>query len=276
MPSVRDILAWIDLYAPFRYAESWDHCGLQVGDPQASVRRILVALDPNSATLGEAEERECQCLVTHHPLVFHSVNAVRADQFPGNLIIRAVLKGIHVIAAHTNLDVAKGGTNDRLGRMLSLQDLQALEIDPSKETEDRYLGMGLVGSFPQMMSLREVVGKTQVVLGGIRVRAVGDAEWPIQRVALCTGSGGSLLERAISADSDCFITGDIKYHDAQRAIEAGMALIDIGHFASERIVVQPLAAFLRAQAVAQQESLEVLETSVESDPFWHPPLNRHD
>jgi dinuclear metal center YbgI/SA1388 family protein len=276
MLSVGDILAWLDLYAPFRYAASWDHCGLQVGDPQAFVERILVALDPNSATLNEAEEHECQCLVTHHPLLFHSVNAVRADQFPGNLVIRAVLKGIHVIAAHTNLDVAKGGTNDHLGRMLSLQEMQPLERDPSREEEDRYVGMGLVGRFPQAMSLKGVVEKTQAVLGGIAVRVVGNAEWQVQRVALCTGSGGSLLEQAISAGSDLFITGDVKYHDAQRALEAGMALIDIGHFASERIVVHPLAAFLRAQAVAQHESLEVLEASVERDPFWHPSLDRHD
>ena len=267
---VRDILAWLDLYAPFRYAASWDRCGLQVGDPQALVRRILVALDPSSATLNEAEEHECQCLLTHHPLLFHSVNAVRADQFPGNLVIRAVLGGIHVIAAHTNLDVAKGGTNDHLGRMLALQGVEPLELDPSLEGEDRYAGMGLVGFFPQAMSLKEAAKKMRTVLGGIPVRAVGGAERQVQRVALCSGSGGSLMEQAISAGSDLFITGDVKYHEAQRAVEAGMALIDIGHFASERIVVPPLAAFLRARAVAQDEALEVLETSAEKDPFWLP------
>jgi len=70
MVRVRDILAWIDLFAPFRYAASWDQCGLQVGDPQAPVERLLVALEPGSATLQEAADLRCQCLVTHHPCCF--------------------------------------------------------------------------------------------------------------------------------------------------------------------------------------------------------------
>ena len=81
------------------------------------------------------------------------------------------------------------------------------------------------------------------------------------------------VEQAISQGSDVFITGDVKYHDAQRALEAGLALIDIGHFASERIIVRPLAAFLRAQAAGRGEALEVFEASVERDPFQHVSLD---
>jgi dinuclear metal center YbgI/SA1388 family protein len=268
---VRDILSWLDFFAPFRYAASWDQCGLQVGDPDASVTRILVALDPNTATLNEAEEHECQCLVAHHPLWLHPLKTVRADQFPGNLIIRAVRKGIHVIAAHTNLDVAKGGTNDHLSQMLSVHTLQPLEGEDSRVEEDRYSGMGLIGFLPEAISFRALVEKTIKAFGGITVRAVGSGEKQVYRVALCTGSGGSLMEQAISAGSDVFITGDVKYHEAQRALEAGLALIDIGHFASERIIVQPLAAFLRTQAAGRREALEVLEARVERDPFWYPP-----
>jgi len=276
MVLVRDILDWLDFYAPFRYAASWDQCGLQVGDPEAPAKRVLVALDPNTATLGEAEERECQCLVTHHPLFLHPLKAVRADQFPGNLILRGVLRGIHLIAAHTNLDVAKGGTNDHLGQMLSIHTLQPLDCDDPRVGEDRYSGMGLTGFLPQSMSFRALVEKTSKALGGIAVRAVGHGEKQVHRVALCTGSGGSLMKQVISAGSDVFITGDVKYHDAQRALEAGLALIDIGHFASERIIVRPLAAFLRAQAVARREALEVLEARVERDPFWHPSRDAND
>jgi dinuclear metal center YbgI/SA1388 family protein len=269
MALVRDILAWLDLSAPFRYAESWDNCGLQVGDQEALVTRVLVALDPNSATLNEAEEQACECLVTHHPLLFSPLKAVRADQFPGNLVIRAVLKGIHVIAAHTNLDVARGGTNDHLGHLLSVQAMEPLERDDSRQEEDRYGGMGRIGFLPEAIRFNDLVKQTMKVLGGSPVRAVGNGEKQVHRVALCSGSGGGLIEQAISLGSDVFITGDVKYHDAQRALEAGLALIDIGHFASERIVVRPLAACLRAQAVAHHEALEVLEASGEKDPFRH-------
>lgn len=269
MVLVRDILAWIDLFAPFRYAASWDQCGLQVGDPQAPVERLLVALEPSSATLQEAADLSCQCLVTHHPLLLQPLKAVRADQFPARLVIRAVLGGIHLIAAHTNVDAAKEGTNDQLGEILTVRQMEPLEQDQPRVGEDRYGGMGRVGLLQQAMPFKDLLNKTVEALGGIPVRAVGDAEKQVYRVALCTGSGGGLIEQAIDAGADVFITGDVKYHDAQRALEAGLALIDVGHFASEKIVVQPVAAFLRAQAAACRQELEVMEARVEKDPFWH-------
>lgn len=269
MVLVRDILGWLDCFAPFRYAASWDQCGLQVGDPEAPVERLLVALDPSSATLKEARDRACQCLVSHHPLLVQPLKAVRADHFPSNLVIAAVLGGIHLIAAHTNVDAARDGTNEVLGGKLSVVRMEPLEGDESRIGEDRYGGMGRVGSLPQAMAFAALVVKTSDALGGIPLRAVGDAKRQIARVALCSGSGGSLMEQAIRAGVDVFITGDIKYHDAQRAVEAGLALIDVGHFASEQIIVRPLAAFLRAQAALRQEALEVLEARVETDPFWY-------
>jgi dinuclear metal center YbgI/SA1388 family protein len=271
-----DILGWLDLYAPFRYTASWDQCGLQIGDPQASVKRILVALDPGTTTLNEAQERECQCLVTHHPLLFQPIKAVRTDQFPGNLVIEAVRKGIGVISAHTNLDIVKGGINDQLGEMLAVNMTGPLEWDVAWQSEPRYGGMGRIGFLGQPMSFRALVEETVKRLGGIAVRAVGNGEKRVHRVALCSGSGGSLIEQAVGAGSDVFITGDVKYHDAQRAVEAGLALIDIGHFASERIIVRPLAAFIRAQAAARCDTLEVIEAAVERDPFWQPPINAND
>lgn len=269
MVLVRDILAWLDDFAPFRYAASWDQCGLQVGDPEASVERLLVALDPNSATLKEARDLACQCLVSHHPLLFQPLKAVRADHFPGNLVIAAVVGGIHLIAAHTNVDAVRDGTNEVLGARLSVIQMEPLEGDAARVGEDRYGGMGRMGVLPQGMTFAELVAKAGDALGGITIKAVGDATRQVVRVALCSGSGGSLLEQAIRAGVDVFITGDIKYHDAQRAVEAGLALIDVGHFASEQIVVRPLAAFLRAQAAVRRATLEVLEAKVEKDPFWY-------
>lgn len=269
MVLVQDILAWLDLFAPFRYAASWDQCGLQVGDPQAPVQRLLVALEPSSTTLREAEELACQCLVTHHPLLFQPLKALRADQFPAKLAIRAILRGIHLIAAHTNVDAAREGTNDRLGELLTVERMEPLEQDDLKVGESRYGGMGRVGTLSQAMPFRELLEKTGQALGGIPVRAVGDAEKPVQRVALCSGSGGSLIDRAIRVGADVFITGDIRYHDAQRALEAGLALIDVGHFPSEKIVVEPVAAFLRTQAAVQGQQLEIIEARAEKDPFWH-------
>ena len=265
---VKDILAWIDQYAPFRYAASWDQCGLQVGNPEAAVERIIVALDPSSSVIEEAERRECQCLVTHHPLLFRPIHAVRLDQFPGNLIGRALGKGIHLIAAHTNLDAAREGTNDQMVRLMDLQAVEPLEVESAWSREQSYGGMGRVGLLPEAKFLAGLVEELRDSLGGIGVRVVGDPKRMVHRVALCSGSGGSMLERAIAANVDVYITGDLKYHEGQRALEAGLALIDIGHFASERLIVQPLADYLRSRASRELLRLEVLTTCEEKDPFW--------
>lgn len=269
MVRVRDILAWLDGFAPFRYAAPWDQCGLQVGDPDAPVTRLLVALDPSSATIEEARSLACQCLVSHHPLLFQPLKTVRTDHFPGNLVITALVGGLHLIAAHTNLDAARDGTNTVLGERLSLTQLEPLERDPAREGEERYGGMGRVGLLPRAMTLAELAANTRDALGAVAVRAVGDGTRRVVRVALCSGSGGSLLEQALTAGVDVFVTGDIKYHDAQRAVEAGLALIDVGHFASEQLIVRPLAAFLQRQAALHRKALQILEATVEQDPFWY-------
>lgn len=268
MVRVKDILGWIDEHAPFRYKESWDQCGLQVGDPQAVVKRVLVALEPSSGSLDEAVRKGCECLVTHHPLLFRPISSVRSDRFPGSVVAGALRAGVHLIAAHTNLDVARDGTNDHLARLLSLTTCEPLETEASWLEEIRYVGLGRVGLLPRPVSLEELASETQRVLGIETVRVVGDRRGQVHRVALCTGSGGSLVEKAVQSGSDVFITGDVKYHEAQHAVEAGLAVIDVGHFASERIVVPVLGEYLRSRAAREGAELELLAAAEESDPFW--------
>ena len=233
----------------------------------AVVGKILVALDPTSETLREAEEKNCQCLVSHHPLVFRPLEAVRADQFPGRLVIRAVAGNINLIAVHTNLDAARDGTNDRFAGLLSLQSVGPLEFNEMFRGEVRYGGMGRVGLLPCEMVFEDLIQEIRRVLGGKEIRVVGDADGRVEKVALCSGSGGSLIEKAIAVNADVYITGDVKYHEAQRAVEAGMALIDVGHFASEQLIVKPLADYLRSRAFGRGIGLQVIEASSERDPF---------
>ncbi|MFP5213483.1 MAG: Nif3-like dinuclear metal center hexameric protein, partial [Acidobacteriota bacterium] len=105
-------------------------------------------------------------------------------------------------------------------------------------------------------------------MGGIEVRVVGRPDKEIRRVALCTGSGASLIDLVSASGCDAYVTGDVKYHEAQTAVEADLALIDVGHFASERIVVEPLAANLQAMADRSGEAVAFLIAKEESDPFW--------
>lgn len=268
MVRVKHILNWLDDHAPFRLAAGWDRCGLQVGDPMSAVERVLVALDPTLDTMREAEQRDCQCLVTHHPLFLKPLDSVRVDRHPGGLIARALCAGVSLVVVHTNLDVARAGTNDILAGMLALGSLQPLELDPALRHEELYSGLGRIGILPRPVPLYDFAEEVRRLSRGVRIRVVGEPSRPVQRVALCTGSGGSLLDVVIREGVDVYLTGDIKYHEAQRALEEGVALVDMGHFASERIAVAPIADYLRSRASLEHFELEVFTASREGDPFW--------
>lgn len=264
---VKEVLAWIDEYAPFRYAESWDRSGLQVGDPGAAIERVLVALDPCSATFDEAERLSCGCIVTHHPLIFAPLDSVRFDRYPERLVARAIRNEIHLVAAHTNLDVALDGTNFQLMRLLGLEDAEPLDLDSRLLGENRYGGLGCVGNLGVPVRFEDLVDKVGSVLGCAEVRVVGHPDRQLRRIALCTGSGGGLVERVIAQGVDAYITGDVKYHEARFAEESNLAVIDVGHFSSERIVVKPLAAYLEKRAAREGAALQVFAGLVETDPF---------
>jgi dinuclear metal center YbgI/SA1388 family protein len=267
MVRVKDIFQWIDSWAPFRYAESWDNCGIQVGDPESAVTRVLVALDPALSVLREAQELECQCVVTHHPLLLKPVNSVRTDQWPGSVVRQALIAGINIIAAHTNLDVARQGTNARLKELLALDAAVPLAAEPAFCGDERYAGVGVVGLLPRKATLESLAATLTEVLGSTVVRIAGNLRKQLTRVAVCTGSGGSMMGKVLASGAEVFITGDLKYHDARLAQESGLAVIDIGHFASEKLVLGPFADFLRSKAKSEAAELGVFVSKSEVDPF---------
>jgi len=268
MVRIEDIFQWIDSWAPFRYAESWDNCGLQVGSPLSRVTRLLVALDPASSVLREAKELGCQCVITHHPLLLRPISFVQTDSWPGSIISQAILSGINIIAAHTNLDAARHGANAQLKDLLKLGAVRPLEADALHCGEEQYLGMGLVGLLPGENTLESLAASLNGVFGGVAVvRITGDPGKPITTVAVCAGSGGSMMGKVLASGAEVFITGDLKYHDARFAEESGLAVIDIGHFASEKLILEPFGDFLRSKARSEAAELEVFVSRLEEDPF---------
>jgi dinuclear metal center YbgI/SA1388 family protein len=267
MVRIRDIFDWIDSWAPFRYAESWDNCGLQVGSLQTPVNGVLVALDPSSAVLREARGLGCECVVTHHPLLLHPIKSIVTDSWPGTVIMQALVSGIGIIAAHTNLDAARDGTNAQLKELLGLEEASPLDVVTPLCGESRYLGIGLVGLLPGDTTLGGLARKLSGALEATVLRMTGDPEKRVGRVAVCTGSGAGLIGKVLASQAEVFITGDMKYHDARLAEENGLAVIDIGHFASEKLVLEPLGDFLRSRAESEGAKLEVFVSKSEEDPF---------
>jgi dinuclear metal center YbgI/SA1388 family protein len=124
--SLADTLHALEQFAPPSLAESWDRSGLQVGDPQALVRRVLIALDPSAETIAEASRRKADLIVTHHPLFLKSPESLDLSR-PANRVAASLIReGIALYSAHTSYDRAEGGVNDLLARKLGLEDVRPL------------------------------------------------------------------------------------------------------------------------------------------------------
>ncbi|ABW67954.1 Nif3-like dinuclear metal center hexameric protein [Desulfosudis oleivorans] len=349
--TVGDMVAIMNRLAPPDLAETWDNCGLQAGCFDQEVKTVLVALDPSSAVVRDACDRDVDLLITHHPLFLSPPRSVDFSRMPGTAIFLAATHGLSIFSAHTNLDSAEGGLNDRCAECIGLQNVRVLsragQTDHVKlaffvpvEHEARLLealaatpagawgrysscsfsvrGTGrfqpLEGAVPFIGRTGEIVAVEEVrveaivprrdldgvvrvlkqahpyetmaydvfpLAGGIeplhglgrigevepstlevfagrvkqrfgvdRVGVAGDMAMPVKTVAVCSGAGSSLIRDFLTSGADVFVSGDLKYHDAMAVVEAGRALIDVGHFETEHLVVELLVDRLTRETAA--------------------------
>jgi dinuclear metal center YbgI/SA1388 family protein len=364
---VQDLLGLLHGLYPPDLAEDWDNVGLQVGDPTATVERVLVALDPGGAAVSAAAAHGAQLLVTHHPLLFKPLRRLTPDDPVGRVVWQAVRSGVAIAAVHTNLDVAADGLNrwlaDRLelagaepllsppGHLLKLavfvpvdhaeavaaalfaggagqlggydqcsfqasgigtfrpgpdttpfigktgqrervEEVRLETIVPQRRLSkvlDKLInahpyeevaydliplanqlpgvGLGRIGRLAEPMSLAALADRVKTALESSSLRLVGAPDRSIAKVAVCGGSGAGLVQEARRRGADVLVTGDVKYHEARLAEELDLALLDAGHFATERLAVGELAARLGEEASARGWRLDVLVHDGERDPF---------
>jgi dinuclear metal center YbgI/SA1388 family protein len=123
---VKDVISTIDAYAPPVYQESYDNCGLQVGDPGAEVTGILISLDVTEAIVDEAIQRGCNMIVAHHPLIFSGLKRITGRSYIERVVHKAIKNDISIYAAHTNLDNMHNGVNAKIAEKLGLADTRIL------------------------------------------------------------------------------------------------------------------------------------------------------
>ncbi len=259
---------WLEELAPTELAASWDNVGLQVGSPKNRVEKVIVGLDPSLTVLHEAIENNCNLLVTHHPLIFKPLNKINLEETSGKIIRLAIVNNISILAAHTNLDATQGGVSDTLARSLGLADVKCAQ-EVLEHVDDPILAqIARVGSFKPSMSVREVCDTLKQKLDVDTISVVGGEESTrIEKVLVCGGSGGSAVKLALELHSDALIAGDIKYHDAMNALENQLVVFDVGHFASEHLIVNRLVAFFQRKLEECGRDVAVIAAGTERDPF---------
>lgn len=229
MLKVKDICRVIEDFAPLSLQESYDNAGLQVGDPEKAVSAVLLCLDVTEETLREAKARSCNLIVSHHPLIFKGLkNLTGADQTQ-RIVMEALREGISIYAAHTNLDSAEEGVSYEMAHMLNLKELQVLA--PAEKNPD--IGLGILGKCANPVPQLEFLRKAKETFGVKALRYSGQTQHlVIKTVALCGGSGASLLSVALRRGADAFLSGDFKYHD-YTSYGLDILIADIGHHESE-------------------------------------------
>ena len=264
---LREVIAALDARFDPALAEPWDAVGLVCGDPDEPVGRVLFAVDPTAAVVDDVIAAGAGLLVTHHPLLLTPVHGVPADDPKGRVVHRLIRAGAALFVAHTNADRApEGGVNDALAAVLGLTD--AVPLEPA--AGDPRAGLGRVGTLAEPLTLRAFAARAAAVLpatvGG--VRAAGDPDRIVRRVAVCGGSGGSLTSAAAAAGADVLLTSDLKHHPVSEMIDSsGPALCDVAHFASEWPWL-PVAADLLHRDLSGR--VEVAVSRRRTDPWtWH-------
>lgn len=250
----------IENICPLSLAEDWDNCGFQIHCGSKEIQRVLVALEVTGDVIDEAEKVGAEMILTHHPLLFRGIKAVDNNDVIGNYIFRLIKAGIDVYSCHTNFDKADGGNNDYLGKLLNMQNIRPFDADN---------GFCRKGELAGEMALAELAAETAARLGieAKYVRAAGNPTAAVKTTGWCTGAGTEFIADAAAEGCDVFITGDLKYHEAQLAKEMGMAVIDAGHYGSERIFTENMTELLKGSLAEAGEALEVVPSEIEVNPF---------
>ena len=257
MTTIDSIYQEMQHIAPLALAESWDNPGLLV-DCGGGASRVLVTLDITPEVVKEAARKDCQLIVSHHPVIFSPLKKLGGQ----DVAFQLVKNGISAICMHTNLDAAEGGVNEVLAGFFGMREMEAFAE-----------GCGRVGSIDPI-TVPELAKKAQQALASrcnqpldgpaVQVK-FADTGKTVQRLAVISGAGGSLFEDAIAMGADCLLTGEANHHHACDAARLGFSLIAAGHYATEFPVTAAVAEKLRAAF----PEVEVLVSTKNRDPYTY-------
>lgn len=232
--TLREVYERIDALYPKKISDDYvktygghDNSGILL-DPGREILGALFSLDLSLAAIGEAKERCKNLIVTHHPAIFFPVsNILRSDPL-GARLIACLEAGIGVISMHLNCDCARGGIDESLALALGAEEVPA----PQEPLEEG--GYGRI--FPvKEQTLSDFAEGAKRELSAVRAFVYGDGNRPIRRAASFCGSGidGGAIARAKAQGADVIVSADIKHNYICDALESGMCVVQLTHYASE-------------------------------------------
>ncbi len=263
--TVDDIVQFLDRFAPGHLAESWDNVGLLAGDRHAPVSKVMTCLTITPDSAREAIAAGAELIVTHHPLPFRPLKRLTTDTPEGRLLVDLLAARISIYSPHTAFDSTAGGINQRLAAGLGLADVAPIVLLPAAAADGATaaLGSGRMGRAPSGTTGDSLAQRLKQFLRIGQIQAVGHTDRTVEKVAVACGSAGEFLKPAHAAGCQLLVTGETSFHTCLEAEALGVALLLVGHFASERFAVEALAEVLAGQF----PSVTVWASRQESDPL---------
>ena len=240
---IKDVTSALECFAPLPLQEDYDNAGLQVGLTEAEVSGVLLCLDVTEDIIREAEEKGCNMIVAHHPLIFRKLRHVTSEDYVQRCVMDAIKKDITIVAMHTNLDSVKGGVNHQIARKLGLTDVEMLGHRTLGDTE---AGVGVTGNMAEPLTAENFIAKVKTVFRAGCVMTNEPLRRPIRKVAVCGGSGAFALQQAVEAGADAFLTGEMHYHE-YFGTEQKIQIAVIGHYESEQFTIELLKEIINSR-----------------------------
>jgi dinuclear metal center YbgI/SA1388 family protein len=255
-------MAWVERIAPPDLAEEWDHSGIQIHCPVKNIEKVLLCLDVTENVIAEAKSQGVEMIISHHPFMFDGIYTLDVSTPMGRKIQELIQAGISVYSAHLTYDKSNGGNTVQMAGRLGLN---GFPLPGKASGEDQDFSV-LVAELDLPSTLGQL---TDLVCNGLaldekEIRIVAANEEPIRKVGLCAGSGGDFLEQIIAQGCQAYVTGDVKYHLAIEAKEAGLSLIDPGHFGSEKFFSED---FGRQLSELAGKSVIIYKSKFDINPF---------
>lgn len=254
--NVKAVVDVLEKLVPPDIQEEWDNSGIQIGFQDKPVNKILTCLEIDKRVVDEAKTADVDMIISHHPLIFSGIKSFQDTDYKDSMIMDIISSGISVYSCHTPFDKVKGGNNDVIMKKLGLCSIDSLNGDD----------IGRTGEFKTPITFKKAIEMvaTELEMSIRQLKAVGEPETMITKVGCCTGAGADLINMACEDGCQMFITGDVKYHEAQDAMQAGICVLDAGHYGTEKFFREEMKKLLDKKLDGK---VEIIASEISLDPF---------
>ena len=248
-------------FAPKTIAFTNDPVGLQIGNVNNDIKRVMVTLDVRPEVVDEAIKQNCDMIFSHHPLIFRPIKNLDLSNPQNQMYAKLIQNSILVYSAHTNLDVAKGGMNDWLTEAMGLNHVQMVYSNHYDTN------IGRIGVLPTPVTVEEFAKTLKKIfnLEGLRLVA-NDNKAMVKNVAVVGGDGGKFYPEMLKAGADVFVTGDVYYHTGHDMLADGINVVDVGHNV-EKICIPKLASLFNEWKANNDWEVEIIESTINTNPY---------